>query len=61
MDTEMGGNAIQHTMEQDIPGTEKIYTIGEEGIILLPPPTDSPNDPLNWSMPRYILYCNSNI
>jgi len=51
-DTERNSVSVQHTMEQDIPGTEKIYTLGEEGIILIPPPTDSPNDPLNWSSPR---------
>jgi MFS family permease len=35
---------------EEVPGTSKLV---EEGVIILwPSPTKSPNDPLNWSLPR---------
>ncbi|KAF3940660.1 hypothetical protein ABW19_dt0205178 [Dactylella cylindrospora] len=46
----MSGNS--HEFDEEIPGTEKIFESGKEEIVLLPHPTTSPNDPLNWSWKR---------
>ncbi|KAK6524658.1 hypothetical protein TWF281_011560 [Arthrobotrys megalospora] len=37
---------------EEIPGTERIFEGDQTEILLLPHPTDSPNDPLNWSWKR---------
>ncbi|KAF3283659.1 hypothetical protein TWF970_000837 [Orbilia oligospora] len=37
---------------EEIPGTERIFEGDQSEILLLPLPTDSPNDPLNWSWKR---------
>lgn len=41
---------------QELPGTLVLYSQAQNGeyedIVLSPPPTDSPNDPLTWSNPR---------
>ncbi|KAK6506294.1 hypothetical protein TWF506_011212 [Arthrobotrys conoides] len=37
---------------EEIPGTERIFEGDQSEILLLPHPTDSPNDPLNWSWKR---------
>lgn len=44
---------------EELAGTLRIYTESnaphtDDHILLLPPPTDSPNDPLTWSLPRKI-------
>ena len=48
------GGALDHShaMEQDLPGTEKLYTLDSESILLLPQPTNNVNDPLTWSIGR---------
>lgn len=44
--------------EQELAGTIRIFAeldideTGQKNILLIPPPTDSPNDPLNWSSLR---------
>lgn len=56
--------------EDYVPGTTNIFTSSDtasthsgrpikktpNGIILLPQPSDSPNDPLNWSVPRKLWH-----
>ncbi|KAK6352849.1 hypothetical protein TWF696_004850 [Orbilia brochopaga] len=37
---------------EEIPGTERIFEGDQVDIVLHPHPTDSPNDPLNWSWQR---------
>lgn len=48
-------------MEQDIPGTLRLYdaeasSSTSDAPLLVPQPSDSPHDPLNWSLPRKIWH-----
>lgn len=51
-------NASASATDEDLPGTIRLFSEydidadGNKTIILTPPPTDSPNDPLNWSLMR---------
>lgn len=60
--------SLQSSFEETIPGTRQLYDEngkalpGDEGlqkagdIVLVPQPTGSPNDPLNWSKKRKIWH-----
>lgn len=60
--------AVQANFEDVIPGTRRLYDenghslpgddslLRHGDIVLVPQPTESPNDPLQWSMPRKIWH-----
>lgn len=61
-------NTSRMEFNEVLPGTHRLYDtngtalqsdvgLKKHGdIVLVPQPTDSPNDPLHWSMPRKILH-----
>lgn len=48
-------------LQEDIPGTVRLYdadasSTTSDAPLLVPQPSDSPNDPLNWSLPRKVWH-----